>query len=517
MKRFLVMAALFLGAIASGNSAKAQVKFSANFESGSMEKVELVSQETKNGKETVTYDFYSRFDPANPARPTLAPSARWYYFKMEGVKGKEVILNVKNSDARRPFYSYDNENWTRFSATESPDEKTIIKTYDQDAVYIAYYVPYTYSHLLKKIQEWVKNDWVGLSSIGKSEHGRNMPLLTVTNRNLKKDKKVVYIHGRVHTSETPGSWHLERMIDILVSDTPYANNLRENAIFYILPFTNPDGVVEGNSRSNSSGVNMEVNWDDPEEVTTQEVKNMRAFLKSIDPKNVDVFLNMHSQSMHQATYWVHTAETSSDKFYNNLMLLANLTINDNPYFAKQDLCFSKMGSRYCEGWFWNNSGEKTLAVTFETPYTYYSQNKDGEWVSLDNLKKFAEYNLVALGDYLQLGAPARIIVDEPAAADGFTTITDHKNFHYGNSYLKATKNGAKVSYKFNGKKNGVILPDGTYEVYKWAAGENRTVSNPGENEWTKVGEIKHNGGKKIKFTYTAKEGELVDNFLFKLK
>jgi hypothetical protein len=82
---------------------------------------------------------------------------------MEGVKGKEVILNVKNSDARRPFYSYDNKNWTRFSATESPDEKTIIKTYDQDAVYIAYYVPYTYSHLLEKIQEWVKNDWVGLS------------------------------------------------------------------------------------------------------------------------------------------------------------------------------------------------------------------------------------------------------------------------------------------------------------------------------------------------------------------
>ena len=517
MKKFLVIAALFLGAMTANGKATAQVKFSADFESGSMEKVELVSQETKNGKETVTYDFYSRFDPANPARPTLAPSARWYYFKMEGVKGKEVILNVKNSDARRPFYSYDNKNWTRFSATESPDEKTIIKTYDQDAVYIAYYVPYTYSHLLEKIQEWVKNDWVGLSSIGKSEHGRNMPLLTITNRNLKKDKKVVYIHGRVHTSETPGSWHLERMIDILVSDTPYAKNLRDNAIFYILPFTNPDGVVEGNSRSNSNGVNMEVNWDDPEEVTTQEVKNMRAFLKSIDPKNVDVFLNMHSQSMHQATYWVHTAETSSDKFYNNLMLLANLTINDNPYFAKQDLCFSKMGSRYCEGWFWNNSGEKTLAVTFETPYTYYSQNKDGEWVSIENLKKFAEYNLIALGDYLQLGAPARIIVDEPVAADGFTTITDHKNFHYGNSYLKATKNGAKVSYKFNGKKNGVNLPDGTYEVYKWAAGENRTVSNTGENEWTKVGEIKQNGGKKIKFTYTVKEGELVDNFLFKLK
>ena len=171
-------------------SATAQIRFSSNFESGSMEKAELVSHENKNGTESYTYDFYSRFDPANPARPTLAPSARWYYFRMEGVKDKEVILNVKNSDARRPYYSYDNENWTRFSETESPDEKTIIKKYTEDTVYIAYYIPYTYSRLLGKIQEWVQHNWVDLSSIGESEHGRNMPLLTITNKNGKEGKKV---------------------------------------------------------------------------------------------------------------------------------------------------------------------------------------------------------------------------------------------------------------------------------------------------------------------------------------
>ena len=513
MKKFLLIAALF-----AATQLSAQITFSSNFESGSMEKAEFVSQEVKNGVECITYDFYSRFDPANPARPTLAPSARWYYFKMTGVKDKLVTLNVKNSDARRPYYSYDNENWTRFSSVESPDEKTIIKKYEQDEVYIAYYIPYTYSRLLDKIQEWVKYDWVDLSSIGQSEHGRNMPLLTITNKNLKENKKVVYIHGRVHTSETPGTWHLERMIDDLVADTPYANALRENTVYYILPFTNPDGVVEGMSRSNSNGVNMEVNWDDPEEVTTKEVKNMRAFLQGLLAKgNVDVFLNMHSQSMHQATYWVHTAETSSDTFYKNLMVLANLTINDNPYFAKKDLCFSKMGSRYCEGWFWNNSGEKTLAVTFETPYTYYSQNKEGEWVSIENLRTFADHNVLALGDYLGEGAPYRIIISEPAQVAGAQKMTDHSKFYFGDSYLKALKNGTKVKYVFNGKENGTAIPAGEYEVYKWAVGENKTVSNQGENEWVKVGQFKHNGGKKIKYTYTAKEGELVDQLLLKRK
>ncbi len=511
MKKLLVVLALMVA-----TTATAQIKFSSDFECGSMEKAELVSQEMKNGTETIIYNFYSRFDPANPARPNLAPSARWYYFKMEGVKGKEVILNVKNSDARRPFYSYDNQNWIRFSQSESPDEKTIIKKYEEDTVYIAYYIPYTYTRLLNRIQDWVKYNWVDLSSVGTSEHDRNMPLLTITNKNGKTDKKVVYIHGRVHTSETPGTWHLERMIDVLVSDTPYANSLRENVIYYILPFTNPDGVVEGNSRSNANGVNMEVNWDDPEEVTTKEVKNMRAFLQSLLKKgNVDVFLNMHSQSMHQATYWVHTAETSSDKFYKDLMVLANLTINDNPYFAKQDLCFSKMGSRYCEGWFWNNSGEKTLAVTFETPYTYYSQNKEGEWVTVENLQKFADYNVLALGDYLGEGAPYRINIAEPSAKSGFQTMNDNSKFYFGESYLKCTTKGASVKYIFNGKNEGVDIPSGKYEVYKWSVGDNLKKSNDGENEWVKIGEINHKGGNKIKYTYKAKEGDLVDNILLK--
>ena len=68
----LVIILLFIA-----TSATAQIRFSADFESGSMEKAELVSQENKNGTESYTYNFYSRFDPANPARPTLAPSARW--------------------------------------------------------------------------------------------------------------------------------------------------------------------------------------------------------------------------------------------------------------------------------------------------------------------------------------------------------------------------------------------------------------------------------------------------------
>ena len=64
-------------------------------------------------------------------------------------------------------------------------------------------------------------------------------------------------------------------------------------------------------------------------------------------------------------------------------------------------------------------------------------------------------------------------------------------------------------------KRIIEIPAGKYEVYKWAVGDNLKKSNEGENEWIKVGEINHNGGKKIKYTHTASQGELVDQILIK--
>lgn len=545
-KIFLLLAILF-----STTAIKAQITFSDDFECGSMEKAELISQQG----DKLEYDLYSKFDPENPASPTLAPSGRWFYFKMSGVNGKEITLNFKNTDPLRPMYSYDNINWQRFSAQEAPERCKVIKKFNQNEVYVAYFIPYTLTHLLGKIQEWVKYDWVDLSSLGKSEHGRNMPLLTITNNNRPAtEKKVVYIHGRVHPSETPGSWHLEGMIDIITSDTPYAQALRDEAVFYILPFTNPDGVIEGMSRSNGEGINLEVNWNDPAHLTSAEVVNMRRLMEILTGKRgtapkgstgtpaennnslannnatleasypedvigknifaptagkgVDVFLNMHSQVANFVTFWVHTGESTTPKYFKELMLLCNLTINENPYLRKNELSFSKVNSRYLEGWFWDNEGEKTVAITFETPYTHYN-NPDGEWLTVENLQKLSWNSVWALGDYLGIGAPERCIISEPNSASGFTKASDAEHFYFGDSYLVANQAGAKIKYTL---KN---LPAGEYKVYRWSVGESKRVSEAGENEWGKQYgslKVKRNGKGKIIIKASA-AGEKFDSIL----
>ena len=495
-------------------TSKSSVKFFTNFESGSLDSVSLkdiayVSVQMQPGHEMLSFDLFSKFDPLNPADPKLQPSARWYFFLMTGVKDKEIILNMHNSDTRRPFYSYDGKEYLRFSKQECSLPNQIRKKYESDSVYIAYFTPYPESYLHSRIKEWSKRECVEVSSIGKSENGRVMPLLTVTNRAKdNKDKKSVYIHGRIHTSETPGTWHLDQMIETITGDSKYAQDLRDNIIFYILPFTNPDGVQEGRSRSNTNGINLEVNYNSPESVTAQEVKNILGFLKGVtSEKELDLVLNMHSQSLSQVTYWVHSAESTSDDYYKRLLLLSNLTINDNPYFRKDDLKFSKHASRYVEGWFYDNFHGKTVAITFETPYTFYNNKPDGEWVSLENLRSQAMNSVYAIGDYLEIPSSERIIVKEKGGK-GFKKAKDKNHVYFGNSYLVAKKNGATTKYTV---KN---LPAGNYDVYKWNAGATEKISPEGINEWVKLGIHNQQADGKFTFTYFATgKGDVADNIL----
>ncbi len=491
------------------------VEFFTNFPSGSLDSVALKNMLISAPQmgvmsQSLEFDLYSRFDPANPANPALPPSARWYHFLMTGVNGKEIVINMHNSDTRRPFFSYDGKEWQRFSKEECAVENVIRKKYEGDSVYIAYFVPYTEGYLKERIAEWGKRECVEVISIGESEHGLNMPLLVITDKSVApKGKKVVYIHGRIHTSETPGSWHLDRMIDIISGESTYAQDLRKGIEFHILPFTNPDGVEEGMSRSNSNGINLEVNYNSPDSVTAKEVKNILGYLKKVtNEKSIDLVLNMHSQSLNQVTYWVHSGESTSPRYNKELMLLCNLTIDSNPYFRKDDLKFSKHASRYVEGWFWDNFNGRTIAITFETPYTFYNNKPDGEWVSIENLREMAINNVNAIGDYLQIPSESRMSIAEPKKAAGWKRLNDMEHIYNGESYLKSKREGAKAVYKIKS------LPEGEYEIYRWSVAKNVKVSGEGENEWIKYGShIQQKEGKAKIEIKSEKSGELADNIL----
>jgi len=465
-----------------------KIRFYDNFESGSVGEIKFISIDTTvtlSGDSTqhLTYNITSRKDPVNPVDSTLDPSSRWYYFLMTGVKGKSLTINMFDTDSRAPFYSYNGQKWQRYSKAEAPKTDVTTKTYERDSAYVAYYIPYTNKYLEERMQDWKYKMGVAIYSMGKSREGRDMNTLMITNTYIPDKGKVrIYMHGRVHPSESPSSWNLDGIIDYLTGNSAYAKELRNHAIFYILPFSNPDGVAHGYSRCSSSGVNLEVDYGQPDSLTEPEVKNIKNFITTTTygDNPLAMFLNFHSQVADHVTFWVHNAETTTAEYYKDLMLFAALNIDGNKYFDKNCLSFSNMNSKYLEGFFWDNFKEKTIALTYETPYTFYNKNEEGDWVTPENLKELGIKTIWAIGDYLGIPNPDRIMAGEPDSGKGMDKICDYNYLFFGDGFLQASEDGASVKYKIKD------VPEGDYAVYKWAVGENKKISNDGENQWVKL-------------------------------
>lgn len=109
----------------------------------------------------------------------------------------------------------------------------------------------------------------------------NVDLLVVTSfqsdpEEIKK-RKGICISSRVHPGETGASWMMKGMLDYLTGSSLNAKILRDNFVFKIVPMLNPDGVINGNTRCNLAGVDLNRCWIDPSrkmQPTAYAYKNM---------------------------------------------------------------------------------------------------------------------------------------------------------------------------------------------------------------------------------------------------
>jgi murein tripeptide amidase MpaA len=77
------------------------------------------------------------------------------------------------------------------------------------------------------------------------------------------DKKAMIITARVHPGETQASFALEGMVNFLLSSHKKAVELRKHYIIYVVPMLNPDGVIQGNHRTDLAGYDMNRRWVNP--------------------------------------------------------------------------------------------------------------------------------------------------------------------------------------------------------------------------------------------------------------
>lgn len=120
-------------------------------------------------------------------------------------------------------------------------------------------------------------------------------------------KRTVMISARVHPAETPASFMLDGMLDLLLHPTDEgAISLRRHFVFKIIPMLNPDGVCQGFYRTDTRGVNLNRVYLDPSPEHAPSVYAARNLLlrivdsyggpESAQAQNSVVYLDLHAHA-----------------------------------------------------------------------------------------------------------------------------------------------------------------------------------------------------------------------------
>jgi len=118
--------------------------------------------------------------------------------------------------------------------------------------------------------------------------GNPVPLLTITDFTsgpaALAARPYIVLSARVHPGETNGSWMMRGVIDMLTSSAPIAVELRKRIIFKIVPFLNPDGVINGHHRTGLAGLDLNRHWTNPDINKAPTIWHLRTLLMSIQSR-----------------------------------------------------------------------------------------------------------------------------------------------------------------------------------------------------------------------------------------
>ncbi|WP_414663011.1 M14-type cytosolic carboxypeptidase [Horticoccus sp. 23ND18S-11] len=279
--------------------------------------------------------------------------ATWFFFRVDDVAGRELTLRLTsfkgeyndkpaNSPAGawfRPVISEDGVSWRNVASAawdEKRDELTLTVRSSGNSLWIAHIPPYPVGRLQDLLRDLSRLPHVRTEVIGRSVQGRDLPLVTITNR-ARPDagKRVVWLQARQHAWETGTSFVMEGAMTFIASDDPAARALRDETIFLFTPMLNPDSVASGEVRFNANGFDPNRHWD---EVDLKDVRWLerlpeiwhakQAILAQHARQPIDVMLNLHNTEMNEYVDTMVDAEPHQARFHRLFARLMTTTTFD---------------------------------------------------------------------------------------------------------------------------------------------------------------------------------------------
>ena len=229
---------------------------------------------------------------------------QWFHFRVANAAGREVELAIVNGAGSAypdgwPGYaarmSEDRENWFLTDTRYADGTLTIRLTPDSNAVWIAYFAPYSMERHHDLIAWAAGQAGVVHRELGLTLDKQPMDLLT-----LGDGPKQVWLYARQHPGETMAQWWMEGALERLCDEEDaVARLLRQKATIHLVPNMNPDGSRRGHLRTNAAGVNLNREWDEPSAERSPEVLLVR---NAMDESGVDFAMDVHGDEAIPAVF-----------------------------------------------------------------------------------------------------------------------------------------------------------------------------------------------------------------------
>jgi murein tripeptide amidase MpaA len=259
------------------------MQISSNFDSGNIRVIDAT--QANNIQLEIVKDNQSDF-------------YQWFHFKLHNNERIEHVIHLTNAgqsayvagwQGYQAVASYDRKHWFRVPTDFDGKQLSITLTPEYDAVYFAYFVPYSYERHQDLIHNAQLDADCQLQVLGQTLDGRDISLLKIGEAG--DGKKVIWLTARQHPGETMAEWFMEGFIDrLLDEDDGVARALLDKAVFYVVPNMNPDGSVRGHLRTNACGTNLNREWAEPSMEKGPEVYLVR---EKMFATGVDMFLDIH--------------------------------------------------------------------------------------------------------------------------------------------------------------------------------------------------------------------------------
>jgi len=232
---------------------------------------------------------------------------QWFYFRLSGAKGLECKLTIDNaSQTTYPLgwegysvaTSHDLNSWYRTPANYDKQALSWSVTPEHDAIYFAYFAPYSLDRHASRLAHWSAMEGVELERLGATLDGRDLDCLHVSKPDSDagltakpNPRKQVWCIGRQHPGEPMAQWWMEGWLDRLLDASDATSvALRQLADIHVVPNMNPDGSYRGHLRTNAAGANLNREWAEPSMDRSPEVFLTQQRMRD---SGVDMCLDVH--------------------------------------------------------------------------------------------------------------------------------------------------------------------------------------------------------------------------------